>query len=174
MSLLFTYYQDLTDNDSDNWSSQLAHGYRQVALSASHTKACIKFKFISRPSPDLPFRISSPLYWQLCSSADTQVFRIPSSWTKCSGQCSFSVLPGCSCLEPSPCFCPSFYLWQFFLNLSLKHFTFLLWKTFSSLPLPWDISVCVVCTESWKCVHLENVWALRIYWWQFTPMRFFK
>ena len=50
------------------------------------------FKIISHQAP---ISLSKLLHlytpsWQLCSSADTQVFRIPSCWTKSSGQCSFS------------------------------------------------------------------------------------
>ena len=65
--------------------------------------------------------------WQLRSSADTQVFRIPSFHTKS----VLFLVPSCNNMEPTPRFCRSCILCQF---LHLK--TFLFSKTFSSVPLP--------------------------------------
>jgi len=87
--------------------------------------------------------------WQLHSSADTWVFRIPSFRRKSSGQ--HFLLPGCSCLEPPPRFCPSFYLCSF--KSYMKAFLFS--NIFFSVPFPSDkcVCACACCTQcewSWR------------------------
>ena len=94
---------------------------------------------------------------QLRSSADTWEFRIPFF---------LFLLPDSSYLEPTPCFCPSFYPCRFFLifleNLSLFENLFSL--SFSPpVPLPWyvPLSFCVrVCAcMCVRCMH----WLLKTY-----------
>ena len=79
------------------------------------------------------------------------------------------LLPGCSYLEPTPCFCPPFYVCQLISNLPWKPFSFL--KNFFSLIAPLCGWCCVcVCTRAYVsecacacvfvCVHVVCIWIL--------------
>ena len=85
-------------------------------------------------------------------------------WTKCcSSSSTRKTLSGCRKVNTNS--------FSFQLTVSVHHSasvssfksslkTFLFSKTFSSVLLPWDTSVCmcVACIESWKHVQVKNVW----------------
>ena len=88
-------------------------------------------------------------FWQLRSSADTQVFRIPSFHSKSSGWCSF-FYQAPAMWNKCPTSSHHASSVSFFTSSSK---TFLLWKTFSSVPLPWG--ACMrqgVCLCACVCV----------------------
>ena len=112
------------------------------------------FKIISHQAP---IYLSELLHlytpsWQLCSSTDTRVFRIPSFRTKSSGQRSFSYQAPVIWNQLPVSVHHSTSVSSF--KSSLKTFLFL--KTFSSVSLPWLLwyatGVCV-CVCACVCVH---------------------
>ena len=130
------------------------------------------FKIISHQAP---IYLSELLHLytpsqQLCSSTDTRVFRIQSfRTTKSSGQHSILpnnkvqwsalfLLPGSSYLEPTPCFCPPFYLCQLF-QIFLENLS--LFKNIFFSPIaPINDCVCVLMLHALNFdnyVRLKNV-----------------
>ena len=115
------------------------------------------FKIISHQAPiylsELLHLYTPP--WQLCSSTDTRVFRIPSFWTNSCGQHTFSYQAPVIWNQLPVSVHHSSSVSSF--KSSLKTFLFL--KTFSSVSLPWlpwyATGMCVcVCVRACMLMHV--------------------
>ena len=108
------------------------------------------------PNPHQPFRPSVfHLYtpsWQLRSSADTWVFRIPSFRSKSSGRCSLSYQAPVIWNQLPVSVCHSTSVSSF--KSSLKTVVFS--ESFSSGPSPWYTTVCACVCVCLCCTHMKT------------------
>ena len=151
------------------WSAHITpmlHSLHWLPIEQRIEYKLLCFKIISYQAPiylsELLHLYTPP--WQLCSSTDTWVFRIPSFWTKSCGQRFFSYHAPVIWNQLPVSVHHSASVSSF--KSSLKTFLFL--KTFSSVSLPWlpwyatGVCVCVcvrvcvrACVRAHACVLMH-------------------